>query len=71
MKIVAISSANDASTLLAESQRQGYLTFVYHHADPQHKLLRDKFMYVHDDAELVEKVNLLKLDFTAKDLIRL
>lgn len=71
MKVVAISSTDDPKTLLDESHRQGYLTFVYHHADPQHKLLRDKFMYVHDDAELVEKINLLKLDFTAKDLIRL
>ena len=71
MKIVAISSVTDAKTLLAESQRQGYLTFIYHHADPQHTLLRDKFLYVHDDAELAEKIQLLKLDFTAKDLIQL
>lgn len=71
MKINAISSPDGAETLLLESQQQGYLTFIYHHADPKHLLLRDKFMYVHDDKELLEKINLLKLDRTAKDLIQL
>jgi hypothetical protein len=71
MKVNAISSADDVKTLLAACQQQGYLTFIYHHADPKHLLLQDKFMYVNDDEELNEKLLLLKLDITAKDLIRL
>lgn len=70
MRYVAISSTDGAEALLLESQRQGYLTFIYHHADPEHLLLRDKFLYVHDDQELADKVRLLKADMTAKDLIR-
>jgi hypothetical protein len=71
MKVTAISSTEGVSDLLVTSQGQGYLTFLYHHADPEHKLLRDKFLYVHDDEELVEKLKLMKLDMTAQDLIRL
>lgn len=71
MKVVAISSTDAPSARLRECQQAGYLTFIYHHADPTHALLRDKFMYIHDDEELTEKLHLLKLDFTAKDLIQL
>lgn len=70
MKVIAISSKEGTSDLLVTSQQQGYLTFIYHHADPEHVLLRDKFLYVHDDDELVEKLKLLQLDFTVQDLIR-
>ena len=65
MKVVAISSPEDARLKLLLCQNLGYLVFIYHHVDPEHKLLRDKFLYVHDDAELKEKMNLLKLDCTA------
>ncbi len=71
MKVIAISSTTRTPELVKESQAQGYLTFIYHHADPKHELLNDKFMYVHDDEELNEKLQLLRLDFTAKDLIQL
>jgi len=71
MKVVAISSMDAPAAKLRECQQLGYLTFIYHHADPTHALLRDKFMYIHDDEELNEKLLLLKLDFTAKDLIQL
>lgn len=64
MKVVAISSIEGAAELLRESEAQGYLTFIYHHADPEHKLLRDKFLYVDSDQELVEKIMLLKKDVT-------
>ena len=70
MKVLAISSTEGVSDLLVTSQSQGYLTFVYHHADPEHLLLRDKFLYVHDDEELIEKLKLLKLDMTVQDLIK-
>lgn len=71
MKVNAISSKHDVPTLLYESQQLGYLTFIYHHSDPTHALLRDKFMYVQDDNELNEKLKLLKHDFTIQDLIKL
>ena len=70
MKIVAISSTHDVGALLTESQSHGYITFIYHHADPKHELLSDKFLYVHTDEELLEKLALLKIDVTAQDLIR-
>lgn len=70
MIVVAISSPDEAPTLLRECQELGYVAFVYHHADPEHKLLRDKFLYVHDDAELTEKIKLLKSDSTVKDMIQ-
>jgi hypothetical protein len=68
LKIVVISSPRDARLILNESL--GCITFMYHHADPEHELLRDKFLYVGSDEELKEKIHLLKLDVTAQDLIR-
>lgn len=69
MKIIAISSPENAASVLNESQRQGYITFVYHHADPNHELLADKFLYIHSDEELKEKLHLLNVDVCAQDLI--
>lgn len=70
MKVMAISSKHDTAARLQESQRQGYITFIYHHADPRHELLSDKFLYVRDDEELKEKICLLKADVTVQDQIR-
>ena len=71
MKIAVISSAIDAAPRLNENYLRGFITFIYHTADPKHSLLRDKFLYVHDETELNEKVNLLKADVTVRDLLRL
>ncbi len=70
MKFSAISAKDGAAERLHTSLAQGYLTFIYHHADPGHILVRDKFLYVHSDSELVEKINLLKCDFTIRSLIK-
>lgn len=71
MKVIAISAIEGARDILRKALDHGYLTFIYHHADPAHKLVRDKFLYVHDDAELMEKLALIRADITIKDSIRL
>lgn len=70
MKVIAISSLVDAKDRLEEARTQGYMTFVYHHADPNHTLLNDKFLYVGSDEELREKLHLLKMDVSTIDLIQ-
>ena len=67
MKIVALSNADEVERRLVESRDAGYITFIYHHPDPTHKLLREKFLYVQDDSELQAKVNLIKADITVRD----
>lgn len=71
MKIIAISNKHNASTILSDALSKGYLPFIYHHADPKHKLLRDKFLYVHDDTELLEKMKLVRSDMTIRYAINL
>lgn len=70
MKVLAISSPHDTGAILNEGRRLGYIPFIYHHADPKHELLVDKFLYIGSDEELKEKIHLLKLDVAAQDLIR-
>ena len=70
MKVIALSCIDEVSDLLSASQAQGYVTFIYHHADPEHSLLRDKFLYVHSDDELAEKIELLKKDVTILGMIK-
>jgi hypothetical protein len=69
MKAVAISSTREVRELVEQARAQGYLTFIYHHADPEHALLDDAFLYVYSDEELREKLELLRCDVTAIDLI--
>ena len=70
MKIAVISTPTEAAAVLERTRGQGYITFMYHHADPKHELLPDKFLYVHSDEELKEKVTLLKEDVSIRDLIQ-
>ena len=70
MKVAVISTPTDAREVLEQTQRDGYITFMYHHADPNHELLNDKFLYIGTDEELKEKVELLKSDVTIRDLIQ-
>ena len=70
MKIIALSNKDDLERRLQESRDAGYVTFIYHHADPTHALLKDKFLYVNGDDELLEKVNLLRADITVRDQLR-
>ena len=64
MKIQAISTLQDAAERFKISKDNGYVTFIYRHADPHFKIGMPKFMYVTDDQELNEKVRLLKADVT-------
>jgi hypothetical protein len=70
MKIAAISNPDGASEALNACQAQGYIVFVYKHADPELLLLRDKFLYVGSDKELDEKIKLLRADFTITDTLK-
>lgn len=67
MKIVAISNITDAPTVFAEAKRRGYIAFIYNHADPEHRLATNKFSYVNSDEELLEKINLLRLDKSVQE----
>lgn len=69
MRIAVVDTCNDPKTELEGYQRQGFITFMYHYVDPDHELLADKFLYVHDEDELKEKVNLLMTDVSAQDLL--
>lgn len=66
-KVVVISNSENTGELMRQAQEQGYITFVYRHADPQRELALNKFMYIRSDEELLEKLALLKLDVTALD----
>ncbi len=66
MKVVAISTEN-AAERYALARSHGYITFIYEHADPLHRLSDEKFIYVQDDNELVEKINLVRADVTVVD----
>ena len=69
MKVTVISTMDGASERYHAAQQQGYITFIYTHADPFRLITTDKFMYVQDDAELSEKLHLLRMDPTAVDQV--
>jgi hypothetical protein len=69
LKFIAISTPHDAAQALKESLSRGYYAFVYKHADPKRELQLDKFLYVDTDAEVIEKMALLKSDITAHFII--
>jgi len=71
MKINAISVVDNVKEKLVESQRDGFITFLYHDADPQHTLLSNKFLYIHSVDELNEKIALLESDITIRDTLHL
>jgi hypothetical protein len=67
VKVVAISNPDGAADLLTKARSNGYITFVYHHADPLGELLSNKFLYVSSDDELMEKLTLLRQDAAVVD----
>ena len=69
MKVVAISNMDTALRAFYEARRQGYITFIYHHADPQHTLSQNKFSYVSSDEELMEKIDFIRQDLTVQEEI--
>jgi len=72
VKVVAISTEDDAAARYLTAKSHGYVTFIYEHADPLHSLSSEKFIYVKSDAELSEKLKLLYADHTVVDeLMRL
>lgn len=66
-RIVAISNTANPAELLQQAQSEGYIAFMYEHADPKHELIPHKFMYIRTDEELKEKVALLRADVTVVD----
>ena len=69
MKVVVISTGDDTLQRYQAARQQGYITFVYDHADPLRRLAADKFMYVESDEELDEKLRLLRADPTVVDQV--
>lgn len=70
MKIIAISTEDDTAERYQLAKSNGYITFIYEHADPLRKLASDKFMYVSSDEELAEKIMLVKSDFMVAEEVR-
>ena len=62
IKVVAISTEDEARQRYEAAKAQGYVTFIYDHADPLRSLAADKFVYVSSDKELDEKIQLLRAD---------
>lgn len=71
MKINAISTIEDIENRIQRDRRAGVITFVYHHVDPTHKLLSNKFLYINSVDELKEKIALLEKDMTIRDTLHL
>lgn len=69
MKICVISNPASPATAFARAKAFGYLTFIYDHADPERTLSANKFLYIHDDDELKEKLTLISNDPTIIDQI--
>lgn len=70
MKVMVISTKNEAAARYELAKASGYITFVYEHADPLHQLAGDKFMYVASDEELTEKIALVRADVTVAEQVR-
>ena len=62
MRVVAISTEDEARQRYEAAKAQGYVTFIYEHADPLRQLSTNKFVYVSSDKELDEKIQLLQAD---------
>ncbi|MBT9137659.1 MAG: hypothetical protein DDT31_00197 [Syntrophomonadaceae bacterium] len=69
MKIVAISNPTLAFDSFTLARAFGYITFIYHYANPTRTLSPHKFAYVHTDEELKEKIELLMADVSAREEI--
>lgn len=67
MKIAVISNIEDAGTRVTQAKQLGYVTFIYRHADPEKMLGLNKFSYIEDDAELQEKLRLIRADSSLLD----
>lgn len=71
MRIVAISTEDEAQQRYEAAKSQGYVTFIYEHADPLRLLATNKFVYVSSDRELDEKIQLLRADSSlAEEVMR-
>lgn len=64
MKFMVISNPHDAAERLNEARQQNYVPFIFHHADPDHLLFENKFVYVGSVEELDEKIRLVQADCT-------
>ena len=62
MKVVAISTEAEARQRYEAAKAQGYVTFIYDHADPLRVLADNKFVYVSSDKELADKIRLVQAD---------
>lgn len=69
MKVLVISTQENTELRYLSALEQGYITFVFDHADPEKTLASNKFMYVGSDEELSEKLDLLRADPTVVDQV--
>lgn len=64
MKINVISTTDDINNRYEQACRDGFITFIYRHADPLEELLSVPFMYVDTDEELDMKIKMLSGDIS-------
>lgn len=67
MRIVALSNPDTSLVDYMMARGQGYITFIYEHADPKRALCENKFFYVRSDAELMEKIHFLEADVSVQE----
>ena len=64
MKFMVISNPAEAEQRVFEAKQQNYVPFIFHHADPEHLLSDNKFVYVGSEEELAEKIRLVEADIS-------
>lgn len=64
MKINVISTTDNIYARYTQACLDGFITFIYRHADPKEELLSIPFMYVDSDEELNMKIKMLSGDIS-------
>ncbi len=64
MKFAVVSNLERAKEIFQICVDNNIFAFIFKHADPDQKLINEKFVYVSSDREIAEKIALLNADFT-------
>lgn len=62
MRFMVVSNVEGAAQVLHDARTSGCVCFIFEHADPEHRLHDNKFLYVRSDEELMEKAALVRAD---------
>lgn len=71
MKVIVLEYQDeDLAEQVQDARAKGFIVFILHELDPENQLVPQKFLHYRTDAELFEKLNLLKADITIEDVLR-